>query len=557
MKNILFLILCSAFFIKVNAQRVLTINDLSFDDEVEKRAFFCLKNNNQNADSILWAHCISYQNEAAFTKIVGFFAPIIQKATKDELSQKNIKAQEKWLQKNILEVAFKSYSDIATLSDFTQKKFNKSTATILLTYFFEKANLPYILTTEANQLDIYIGNFDTKQSIDLQSTRYNINNYIEALKTLDLVGEEKLMTQSNEDLYKQLKGREAHQISFKEAIADVYLKKTLQNIQSQSFEEALIAVNKSIFLQKEVWKDDLKAFILLKLTKQAKADDFKTFQPFFELVYYPNYAERSLEILFEEYNNQTQKNLITDVDIEKQYQMLNYFLKEFEQNEEVSKQIKIAHHSYCIDSYLYQGKKEQALKHADTTFTLAPRNVKLQSAFADMLIKEMLLNLMQQNDLIKHGKSSEELLLRFPFLKENSKVNLMIKIGEGMKISNCLFDNNEACVKEFFAYKEANFEKMKEADEKACEEIFVKLYSSLCAYYYQNSLFEKGNKALEEGIKLFPNNEELKSKYESYKKEFESGNDIKVEYANPYDKNFYLHLPPPPPPPSKTKKKKN
>lgn len=556
MKNILFLVLCSAFFVKANAQKVLTINDLSFNDGVEKRAFFCLKKNNQNADSILWVHCISYQNEAAFAKIVDYFEPIIQKATKDELSQKNIKAQEKWLHKNILEIAFKSYSDIATLSDFSQNKFNKSTATILLTYFFEKANLPYVLTTEANQLDIYIGNFDNKQNIGLQSTKYNVNNYVEALKMLDLVGEENLMTQSNDDLYKQLKGREAHQISFKEAIADVYLKKTLQNIQSQSFEEALIALNKSIFLQKEVWKDDLKGFILIKLSERVKANDFKSFQPLFELAYYAKYAENSKGALFEEFNDQTVKNLVTDINIEKQYQMLNYFLKEFEHDEEIVKQIKITHYSYCVDSYLYQGKKEQALKFADTVFTLAPRNVKLQSDFADVILRDLTVSSNLYIDPVNFLKNIDELKLRFSFLKENVKFNLLLQIGEAIKIAKCLEnDKNAECVKEFYTFKENNYEKMKETNPKACEEVFTKLYSSLCAYYFQISEFKKGNEVLEEGLKLFPNDEELKGKHNSYKEEFESGKDIKVEYAKPNGKYYGLYPPLPPPPLSKTKKK--
>lgn len=558
MKNTLFFVLGFFLLVKVNAQRVLTINDLSFNDAKEKLAFQCLKKNAQNADSLLWVHCISYQSEPAFANITNFFSPIILKANKEELAQKNIKAQEKWLQKHIIDVAFKTYNDIATLNDFTQKKFNKSTASILLTYFFEKANLPYVLSAEANQLDVYIGNYDNKQKIDIQSTKFDVSSFVDALKELTIIDEESLMKKSNEELYADFKGREAHQISFNEATADVYLKKSIQYIQNQTLNEALIALNKSIFLQKEVWKDELKAIILIKLSSQVKANDFRSFQPYFELVHYPKFAEKSLEVLFEEFNNETQKNLITDVDIDKQYQMRNFFLKEFEHNEEITKQIKITHHSFCIDSYLYQGKKEQSLKHADTTFMLAPRNVKLQSAFADLIIKNMLLGLTQQNDLIKYGKTSEELLLRYPFLRENPKVNLMVKVGEGVSISNCLLlSNNEACVKEFFTFKEANYEKMKEVDSKACEEVFSNLYSSLCAYYYQISEFDKGNKALEEGIKLCPNNEELKRKYDSYKEEFESVKDIKVEYAKPTDKDFYLHLPPPPPPPLKTKKKKN
>jgi hypothetical protein len=551
MKNTILFCFFSFISSALTAQRVLLINDLSFKNEKEKQAHVILKKSNKNPDSTLWAHCVAYQNETAYSDLTTLLRPILEKGQKDDVAQKNIKSQEKWIQNNVIEALFKIYIDEAKLNDLTNKRYNSSTAAIMLAYVFEKLNVGYVLTSEANQLAIFLGTNVNKQTLNIKNTSTNIDQYIDALKDLEIIEEGLLMTQSRAEIYANFKGNIAHQVTFEDATADIYLKVALQHIREKTFADALNAIEKSVFLQKEPWKEHIRGTILLKLTNQIKPNDFKTYQPFFELVYFPELEEKSLEFLMEQFNEQTEKNLVKNINLEKQQKMLRHYLERLGSYEEYCDQLKITHHTFSLDSYIFQGKKEAALKHADTVFMIAPRNIQLHSSFAGVLLKHFYSDLLLRGDFVKIETLTQQFYERFPFVKDNEKIKLVANAGKGYRIAYCLEDeHNAACVNDFYTLKDKSYEEMKVADAYLTETVFARMYSALCAYYFQKSNFKKGNEILEEGIKLCPNDSDLRRKYDTHKEYFKSESAIKVEYAEPKD----FVLPPMPPPPVKKKK---
>jgi hypothetical protein len=358
-------------------------------------------------------------------------------------------------------------------------------------------------------------------NLHTDNTKYQ-ENYVAMLMNCQVIDEEKYGKENIENLYLEHEGSKIKTVSFSETIADFYVKKTLQNLENKEVKNSIYALEIANFFQKEAWKNDLRGILLTFLIADAKDSDLNSYLPLFELTYYPNFSEKIYTHLGEVFYRLTRKNLITDLDFDQQLKLLNFFRSHIDNQPEIEKQFLIIHYANTVDSYLFQEKKEKAFLYADTLFTIAPRNIQIQSAFTELVLQKVLGPLLVQQYYSKIELYTNQLVKRFPFIKENPQVQFVFQYAQALRISNCLEkDKNEACVSEFWQFKEENFESMRENNLVGTNSAFASLYSSLCAYYFQQSQFTKGNEILKEGIKLFPDDANLQRKYEAHKEYFE------------------------------------
>jgi hypothetical protein len=505
------------------AQRVITFDDLVSDNAKEKKALISLKNNRSNPDTVLLTHCIVAGEATDYSTLLGIFDPIIKKGEKDKVKEKSSEAQQKWIQKNIVSSLFTKFNEAATLKSLVQNNFNWSTAAISLAYLCERMGLSYTLQAKPNHLECFLGNTDEKVSINLHTnnTKYQAN-YVTMLLSCQVIDEEKYSKETLGNLYLEYEGSKTKTVSFSETVADFYFKKTLQSLENKEVKEAVHALEIANFFQKEAWKNDLRGILLTFLIADGKDSDLNSYLPLFELTYYPKFSEKIYTHLGEIFYRLTRKNLITDLDFDKQLKLLSFFRSHLGNQPEIEKDFLVIHYANTVDSYLFQEKKEKAFLYADTLFTLAPRNIQMQSAFTELVLQKVLGPLLVQQHYSKIELYANQLVTRFPFIKENPQVQFVFQYAQALRISNCLEkDKNEACVSEFWQFKAKNFESMRENNVVGTNSAFATLYSSLCAYYFQQSQFTKGNDVLKEGIKLFPDDANLQRKYEAHEEYFD------------------------------------
>jgi tetratricopeptide (TPR) repeat protein len=392
---------------------------------------------------------------------------------------------------------------------FSSGNYNCVTATALYALVFDQLGIPYEIKEEPTH--VYLLGFPNKENIIVETTAPLFGyvtfsedfkmRFISNLKKQKVIGNEEAEKKSTEELFNKYYFKN-EKISERELIGLHYMNDALFKKDHGNWREGYYQLEKAyLFYPSQRCKYLLMAFgtevvSKEKLSPQEKAVFVGKLSRF-------NEQGITADMIKGEFINLTQDLLFRDNN-KTAYQDCYKILTSKIQDKDLKREIDYVYNYENGRAYYNLGNYQKAKPFFEKALTIQPNNIDLGGIFISLIGQSIRSNSDEKEvlDSLNNYKS------KYPSLTQFNNFNSLLA---NATIANygVAYDKNDLVTAK--KHKESFDIMMKNnTDLTLVPGVIGKAYSSVCSYYFKKGLKAKAREVLEEGLKLSPDNYQLR-----------------------------------------------
>lgn len=510
MKTLLLSLLSFVLF-SVSAQdSLVTIKEIAYSSNYERKAFdeYFIKKTNQVLPLFLSVN--SAMDDANAKNINDQINSIVLSIQSAGVDGKKPDKKIKTVYDKVHNPLLKKYELENRFHEiFSSGNYNCVTATALYAMVFDQLSIPYEIKEEPTH--VYLLGFPNKENIIVETTAPLFgyitftedfkDRFVTNLKKQKVIGSEEAEKKSTEELFNKYYFKN-EKIAVRELIGLHYINDALFMRDKGKWKEGYYQLEKAyLFYPSQRCKYLLMAFnnevvAKEKLPPQEKAVFVGKLSRFNDQGITP-------EMIKGEFINMTQEILFRENNKTAYQECYNVLISKIQDND-LKREIDFIYNYENGRAFYNLGNYQKSKPFIGKAMALQPNNIDLGGMFIGLIVQSMRSNTNEKEvlDSLNNYKS------KYPSLTQFNNFNSLLA-NALLANYGLAYDKNDLATAK--SHKES-FEKLmrENTDLVMVPGIVGKAYSSICSYYFKKGQKAKAREVLEEGLKLSPDNYQLR-----------------------------------------------
>jgi hypothetical protein len=507
------------FCLMAISQKPITFEQLKFKDDFEKNIFKTYQQQPETDAALkLLAAASPGDSEKNWAKSQEFLKNLVLELDKEEIADKKLKKSTKI----IFETLHKHLTKYAETTDFseiyTTGIYNCLSATAAYSFIFDHYKVPYSILEYPNHVNILVS--PGEENIVIETTApvdgvypLDVKKTVEYLRKNKLISEEEYKSKTPDFLYETYYGSEKKRINLLKIAALQYSNISYKLLQAEKNEEALIAIEKSLFIYADSTRSEVRKFLRLKKLEKTNYEDPKEYKIVFDLMEYPDVHEKFLKLLPDDFEKFAGKFLHHEYNKEKYLEAYQLFAQNLKNEPKQFSEIRYIHFYYLGTSLAMKDKLAQSMVYLDSAYQIRPQDVKLQAIISDVVgvkVKREIDNSTDEENEYVWFYEYEKTIEKYPFLMEMDKHFEAIWSLRTLKVESAIDDSKtETEITNAVDEYEQKLEILRETNIELYEKYIGSIYHTLFGAYIRKQQFEKARATAKKGLTKAPNNLQL------------------------------------------------
>jgi hypothetical protein len=517
-KKTLFLSITLCFCLMAISQKPITYEQLKFKDDFEKNIFKTYQQQSETDASLkLLAAASPGDSEKNWAKSQEFLKNLVSELDKEEIADKKLKKSTKIIFETLHKHLTK-YSEITDFSEiYTTGHYNCLSATAAYSFVFDHFKVPYSILEYPSHVNLLVS--PGLENIVIETTApvdgvypLDLKKTVEYLRKNKLISEEEYKSQTPDEIYETYYGKSEKRISLLKIAALQYSNVSVKFTLDKKYEEALVALEKSLFLYPDTARLEIRKHLRLTKLENLGYEEPKDYKIVFELMEYPDIKEKFLKVLPEDYEKFATKYLYHEFNKEKYAEAYQLFAQNLKDEPKQFAEIRYIHFYYLGTNLALKDKLTQSLVFFDSAYQIRPKDVKLQAVISDVIGLKLKRDIDKTAEEDEYGfyYEYEKAFVKYPFLIEMDKHNTAIWNFRKLKVESIIEESDsESEIKSAVEEYEQKLESLRETDVEKYDELIGLVYHSLFGSFIRNKDFEKARAIAKKGLEKSPNNQHL------------------------------------------------
>lgn len=432
------------------------------------------------------------------------------------LASKSITKQAKEIYKAVHQEKFRKYENIAYFPEiFRNGNYNCVTASALYSLVLEQLKIPYEIKEKPTHVYLIVAPktdnilFETTSP---ESGIYNYNDkfissYIEHLKNNKIISQTEINTHSANELFNKYYFGENQTITLKQLCGLQYYNLGVANLDSKEYFKAIKALEKAELL----YPSERNKFLLTGLTPELLEQNipYQTKGKYLGKMTIYTKDPTTLKYIEDKFKEVSNELIINRPNIAN-YNIFcdNFFC--YVKDSSLHNQLAFIQHYLLADFYQSKSNDNKCLSELTLAYRFNTENIYLRNSIKEALRKRWF---SQNKDEIE-ADTIEHYMNTFDFLKNELMFQgaycytFFKKMKKAYEADDVI--NGEKYLHEFLK----SIDKFQFQKPEVKDDMIGNAYGEISAYYFRKNQYAKSKEWINEGLKLVPNNDELKRKLE-------------------------------------------